>query len=180
MSVSSFLFLCSIASQPSWPRLLHLAYFSLSDAGSVSILLAFLLQCPKRISSDYCPLPLCHQSRPPRPSRPPLFFPLLAFYLPPSISLSGVPFSSPPTFNQIHSIYCSNILTSQKCSFRSSFCEPLQERYSSCWSSIFQPNQFSTLPDNFNPRTTWLLPFYTEHGNIFYGCVLFGAFCADG
>lgn len=29
------------------PALLHLGYFSSSDAGSVPILLAFLLKCPK-------------------------------------------------------------------------------------------------------------------------------------
>lgn len=111
---------------PARPSLLHLGYFSLSDAASVSILLAFLLQCPKWISWDYCPLPLCHQSHPPQPSSPLLLPHLLSSSIYLSFRSSFVfihplfPSGSLP-FNQTHSISFSNILISQICSFTRGF-----------------------------------------------------------
>lgn len=45
--------------RPAWLSLFHLGYFSLSDSGSVPILLESLQQCPKWISQDYCPTSLC-------------------------------------------------------------------------------------------------------------------------
>ena len=64
-----------------WPACL--GYFSCSDSGTVSILLASLQQCPKWISWDYCPRSLCLSPISPTSATPgglsPHFFPLSIF-----------------------------------------------------------------------------------------------------